>query len=171
MKRLICTLPMLAAMVSCSQPFPMRITGTIDSEDLDRAMAALREAPEPRWLGGARPGGAYVLEYNAPMKRLREFGDSAVPTLIANLDDEKVRYQCVQILGDLRAPRAVPKLLSMLKQEDNRHDGLIIGALGRITEHPSAYLFHRGYFDEGVRQTTYRAYFRWWEEHRSAATR
>ena len=117
MGRFIFTFPVAATLVSCAGPALTKTNPSDDASDVKTVMKALHDAPSPVWHYGARPGGAHVLEYNEPMKRLRAIGDRAVPILIANLDDENVRYQCVQILGDIRARKAVPKLLAMMKHK------------------------------------------------------
>lgn len=95
------------------------------------------------------------------MTAAREMGERAVPALIDSLENPELRLQSIQILGDLGAKEAVPKLISSLTLEGNLNDGLILRALGEITGETG---FHRFYYEAATRQAAFDRYTARWQE-------
>ena len=128
--------------------------------ELRRAVIDAYETPITEGKA-SRPGWAYI-GYTEPMSRIAEFGDDAIPVLLANIDNSKLRLQILQLLGDLRAKEAVPILLDRLEMKDSANDVFIIAKLAEITDHPSGYSFYRRWFDEDVRREALAEYRKWW---------
>lgn len=101
--------------------------------------------------------------YNQPMQQLRRLGDAAAEVLVANLGNYRMRSQIVQILGDLRAKPAVPKLLHLLQLKDTPGDHLILAALANITGLSEGEEFQKNWSDPAKRPAAVDAYRDWWQ--------
>ena len=66
-------------------------------------------------------------------------GTSAIPALLSNLGNYERQAPIFELLGELRAEDAVPKLLDELEMRDCERDWLIIAKLAEITQIKEAF--------------------------------
>ena len=125
---------------------------------LAQAIIDAYNAPPPALM--AWDGGVHY-KVTPSMRRIAEFEDSAIPVLLANLDNDKLTFVSIILLGELRAEEAVPVFLNSLDMCISGNDSFIVAALCEITGNPNKSYFLDGWFLPKVRQRAVREFQQW----------
>ena len=98
----------------------------------------------------------------ATMAKLLAQGDRAVPALLANLNNYRLRPAVIQLLGDLNCKPAVPRLLALLRMDDSTQDRLILSSLATLTGHPKGLEFYNTWSTVDGKENALAAYRAWY---------
>lgn len=128
------------------------------------AMTELLSAPAWDFISH-RPAWTQV-NYSEPMRKIAALGPAALPALLANINHYKIQPAVIQILADMKAAPAVPKLLGLLAMDDRLLDSLALTALAKITENPKGFDYYTHWSDGEVQKQALAAYRLWWAKNR-----
>lgn len=129
------------ARIGGDEVFPVLQRAFPSPDDADRraivqALGAMRHPKASRELGNIFALRGNDVLGTLALEQLRQQGDLlASPALIPHLDDrnQEVRQQCAMLLGDFQHPAALPELLVMLTEDEQRLRviSLIAGVTGQ----------------------------------------